>query len=671
MWNIIHKKMIKNAGVFAILSLIAIVSCSQLLFQYGLPHTPNEDLARHAALALNFREALKQGQYIPRLQPNPITFPDLPVYQYYGFMSSAISQVGLWLHLPALNSVILGVVLCRILGLLALFIALKRVGVSLISLIIACCAYAFFPYLQTNLYGRAAIPEACAHGLLPILFLGYVYSITDKRWWIPVLLIAVGIVFLALAHPIFLLWGVISVLVLAIINVLLHTEYRYRNSSVLIFGLLFGMAMSSFQWYPAYISSKDLNTNFIGSSPYSAAYLTSLSGFLGLPKKLNSYGSDLYLTGVSWILPVVVVATFLFFKMNRRNQSPQLRMIIMASIMSTAFFCFLSISPVDIWRYLPHATYATQFPYRLLAFVALFSVVLLGICVDKVIESSKLKIALGGFIITLSGLSLVAPENIFGPRLLQQSNSEIVSSFSSFDYAVTGKGNVTDVDGWLIKENFIHLPKRQEKNFVTIVGHMDGLVHADDLSLWFVDPDERNLVVSDVFIVKKNRFVHTFAIKAGKQVVRLVASKYVRPSDIDRKSTDTRLLSIMIDGLEISCANEKLIISSEINREVINGYTRKFTLRNNLMSDNSMTRHFILTLPLAYSRFNDITQNGKKLQMRPNSLGLTLVNVENFSTPLISVYRSHAASNIISAIALIILILLSIYYFLVPQPKPA
>lgn len=77
------------------------------------------------------------------------------------------------------------------------------------------------------------------------------------------------------------------------------------------------------------------------------------------------------------------------------------------------------------------------------------------------------------------------------------------------------------------------------------------------------------------------------------------------------------------------------------------------------MSDGNMTRRLILTLPLAYSRFNEITQNGKKLQMRPNGLGLTLVNVEDFSTPVVSSYRLPLVLNVVIGMAILVLILLA------------
>lgn len=647
-----------------ILVLIAVVSCAQLLFQRGLPHTPNEDLARHVALALNFREALEQGQYIPRLQPNPENLPDLPVYQYYGFLSSAVSQVGLWLQFPAVNSVISGVALCRAAGLMALFFSLKRIGVSVIGSIIAGCAYIFFPYIQTNLYGRAAIPEACAHGLLPFLFMGYVYAIAEKRWLLPVLLIALSMVFLALSHPIFLLWGFVTGLVLAIVSLWMADENRYFRFAVLIIGLMFGLAISSFQWYPAFISSGDLNVNFTQSSPYNTAYLTSLSGFIGLPKKFSADGGDYYFTGAVWVLPIIGLAIFLLRKIGN-SQNTELRVVIVASLVAVVLFLFLSFSPVDVWVYLPSATYAVQFPYRLLAFVGLFSAILLGFVFDKMITSSGLKIVLGSLIVISSGLSLVAPGYIFGPRLLQQSNTEIVSTFSSLDYAITEKGSVVAGDGWLIKDNLIHLPKSEKGYSVTIRGRLGAVVGVGDLSLWFVNPSDIDSIVSDVFIVNSNRFEHTFGMRGGDQTVRLISSKYVRPSDIDHRSGDMRLLSVMIDGLSLNGASEKLIVPSEIRREVLNGYTRRFSLDNELASDNNMIQPLILTLPLSYSRFNEVTQDGRKLHARPNHAGLTQVNVDNMSASVISVYRFPFMSTIISGTAVMMFLFISIYCFLI------
>lgn len=192
---------------------------------------------------------------------------------------------------------------------------------------------------------------------------------------------------------------------------------------------------------------------------------------------------------------------------------------------------------------------------------------------------------------------------------------------------------------------------------------MGGVVDADNLSLWFITLDGSNKVVSDVFIVGGNHFEHTFVIKAGEQTVRLISSKYARPSDIDPKSTDTRLLSVMIDGLESDSADTKLIVPGEIKREVIDGYARRFTLGHELASNN-ITRPLILTLPLAYSRFNEITQGGRKLHSRPSALGLTLVNVENFSTPVISVYRLPLVSIVVSSVGATVWIFLFVYCFI-------
>ncbi len=660
MQNTQQSKLMSIVRIIIILVLIAIVSCAQLLFQSGLPHTPNEDLARHVALALNFREALEQGQYIPRLQPHPKYLPDIPVYQYYGFLASAFSQVGLWLHLPASNSVILGVVLCRSVGLVAIFFSLKLIGVSGIASLIACSAYIFFPYIQTNLYGRVAIPEACAHGFLPVLLVGFVYALMEKKGLLAVVFTALSIVFLALSHPIFLLWGVVSGLVLAFTSLWMNKECRYRVFALLIVGLMLGLVISSFQWYPAFISSGDLNINLFQSTPYNNAYLTSFSGFHGFPKSFIKDGTRYYFTGTIWVLPVIGLSVLLRRKISDSYKT--LKVLVVSSLANLLIFLTLSISPFNIWDYMPITTYATQFPYRLLSLVGLFSSILLGLVLDKMIKSSRMKIALGVLTIVSSGMSLVAPGNIYGSRLLHQSDTEILSIFSSMDYVISENAGVATRDGWLIKDNLLHLQK-SESCSVTLRGHLGGIVDVGDLSLWFVNQRDNNSIVSDVFIVNEDPFEHTFTIRGAIRDVRLISSKYVRPSDIDPKSGDSRLLSVMIDGLHICCGSDKLLIPSEITREVIGGYKRKFFVNKDLVQRINMTHSVVLTLPLAYSKFVQLTQNGQKLDALASSQGLAMVKVDNISDPIYSVFRLPLIVTIISGTSLVLFLILTFYLF--------
>lgn len=192
----------------------------------------------------------------------------------------------------------------------------------------------------------------------------------------------------------------------------------------------------------------------------------------------------------------------------------------------------------------------------------------------------------GVFIVASSMLSLVAPANVFGPRLLQQNDSEIVPLFSSLDYVCIEKGSPVARDGWLIKDNLIHLPESGKGyNHITVRGRRGGVIGAGDYSLWFVNPKNSNFIVSDIFNINDNHFEHTFDLERGARTVRLISSKYVRPSDIDPKSRDSRLLSVIIDGMDLSGGRVKLIIPSEIKREVVDGYTRKFTFSSKFASE--------------------------------------------------------------------------------------
>jgi hypothetical protein len=648
--NNLYRKLVCNIGVVCLLGLIAFASCGQLLILPHLPHTPNDDLARHAAFALNFREALREGQFIPRLQPNPDDFPDSPVFKYYGFLSAAVSQIGLRLGIPAFKAVVLAVTLCRMAGLLVLFFMLRAIGVSIISSIIACCAYVSFPYIQTNLYGRVAMAESCSHGLLPFIFAAYAYLFAGKGRVPALLLSAAGTAFMALSHPIFLLWGTASLLLLAATARLVTPEDGYRRSAMLVIGAMLGLAVSAFQWYPAFISSGDLDIRYTGSSPFGKAYLTSLSGFFGLPEKFACDATAYYFTGAAWVLPIAIVAAFFLAREERLRKSPQ-GALMMASLLNLAVFLFLSVSPINVWHFLPRMTYGTQFPYRLLAFVALSSAILLAP-------------------VTLSGTALAAPACITASRLPEQTDAELVSAYSCKYYSASVKGSLTWSDRWLLKDNIVFLAHPEKERRIWVHGLVSDLTGLHDLSLWFASPKPHNPRVSEILKVKDKRFEHMFTIRKGVKAVRLMSSDYVRLSDIAPPSRDTRLLSVIIDdlnpGAEEVCHG--FVGAHEVKCFARRGYRRRF-LPPPVVADRNTAAPVVLMRPLAYSRVNSITPGGSPLPARPGYNGLTRLVVHNTTTSIRSTYRPPLVSTVVSILAFLILLGLCIYVCLKPRAE--
>lgn len=85
----------------------------------------------------------------------------------------------------------------------------------------------------------------------------------------------------------------------------------------------------------------------------------------------------------------------------------------------------------------------------------------------------------------------------------------------------------------------------------------------------------------------------------------------------------------------------------------------------NSHQNNKIILPLVLTLPIAYSRFNEITQGDLKLHARPNHAGLTQVKVDNISAAVISVYRHPVVITIISGVSAIILFFLFVYRYLI------
>ena len=287
----ILKKIHKPAILLAIF-LLSYLSAAQMLLLPYVPNTPNQDLARHVALALNFKDAILSGQVIPRLQLTTVHgIQDIPVFQYYGFLSSLLAQPGLFFNLSELYSLILGVVIARFIGCLALLGVCLKLNLGWYSGLISIFAWLFFPYIQTNLYGRAAIPEAVAQALLPLIPLAWAIAVGGSSR-AAALLTALIIFLLALAHPIFLMWGVVTIFLFVFLDFCMGRYYASKSN---LMGLIAGLGMSSFQWLPSLITKKDFFIPFLELNPSLNAHLTSYSGFYGFPEALPTFvGNNLF-----------------------------------------------------------------------------------------------------------------------------------------------------------------------------------------------------------------------------------------------------------------------------------------------------------------------------------------------------------------------------------------
>jgi hypothetical protein len=95
-----------------------------------IPITPANDLARHLAMVENFYTALKAKQIFPRLQELTTYIHDVPVFQYYGFMTGLAAVPGILLGFSSLKALMLGILFFCIVGATVLYKCARYLGLD-------------------------------------------------------------------------------------------------------------------------------------------------------------------------------------------------------------------------------------------------------------------------------------------------------------------------------------------------------------------------------------------------------------------------------------------------------------------------------------------------------------------------------------------------------------
>lgn len=321
-------------------------------------------------------------------------------------------------------------------------------------------------------------------------------------------------------------------------------------------------------------------------------------------------------------------------------------------------FGFFAYSPLDIWQILPKATWATQFPYRLLSFVAIFSVVILAYACDALflVEKWNNSILLASIIIFLSGPSLITPYAT-RPRLSKSLNISAV--FASRYYIVTTgrKPAAAGEDGWLIKDNAISIP-HSESGSIICLNARSGLLSGSNVGLMVLNATTKQPILNKKIDIPTSGIATGIAIPPGVDLISLVPDNFFVPANIDPLSTDKRELSLLVASLYIDSSAKQLVLPAEIKREIISPYQREFSFNNATVLSQLQ---YIAELPLAYSRFQIISQGGNNLVSEPSYSGLTRVEISDLRTPLISTYKLPMAAVFLTCGGLLFL-----FFFLFP-----
>lgn len=604
--------------------VLAVGVYGQWLSYRSVPISPADDLAKHVAVALNFFGAAQDGQWLPRLQLNPADMPDIPTFQYYGFMSGVAAYPYVAAGLTGIQAVAAALVTMHFLGFLALYAATRTLGLKSAAGLLVLVLYALEPYLISTVYGRVAVPESHAQCLL-LFGLWASALLWQGRWRGGFVVTALTVMALALTHNIFLLYGSVFFAILAVLG-----AANWRGRWVAAAAFATGVLLSGFQWLPILQSVQDLDVNFLKNNPYKARMFTEWGGLVGILRPLPPT-TNCFFTYSWWTLPALFVLAALGIR-ERKTRA--------LAVAGIGFF-IVSLGLVDVWDLLPKSTWALQFPYRLISFVSLAACLGAGFAAHRWLN--PVGIFLVGLLAALSGLTVLyapAPEKFMPLR-----DAQIASDFALRDYASTGSNmnvatKIAASDGWLIAGHKIRtngrLPAKVELLATSVFSDRP-------IEIWLERAAQPGTPISHQVVVAPGIWQPLkLEAESSAREIRIVASEYLVPAEFDhnpqgdKRRLSLRLSFIAVDGNPVfnTAANARLLSHS--------GYTRTFALQAAAPGTNPPPVSLV-TLPTAYSRFLKVTQDGKPLEVQPAPNALAAVHPISAS-PLQSSYHLPIAA---------------------------
>lgn len=401
---VFFKGLIKSEFWSFMLLLAVISAVFKIYLQPGLPYT--HDGQMHLARFANYKIALREGQFPPRWGPNLLNGYGYPVFNYnYPLANIASLPFSLIKMEYELIFKIL-VITSFAFGIFGLNKWLRLLGVkSSLARGIGLSAYLLNPYIINLIYFRGGIGEIMAVNLLVwLLFIAeeikqHKFSLANSK---SLLLSSIIIISFLLSHNVLALFGSGVILLYALLRGLSKTDWLQLLK---IFGV--GVVGSLWFWLPALVEKQ---YTVLDGSPLSNMYLEhfpTLSQLIFSPlgfgqsysTPVDSLSFNVGTFGVVGLLLFLVIVVVEHVKKKR-----QLGKVV--SILATnILICILFELDITafLWRLVPLSNYI-QFPWRLSAFIAIFSATMLGLLLQ--VRSQLIRFIIG--LVILWQLLLVA-----------------------------------------------------------------------------------------------------------------------------------------------------------------------------------------------------------------------------------------------------------------------
>jgi hypothetical protein len=654
------------------ISLVFIFATISLLiyghFVFMNKFTASGDFGPAVSYALNFKEAINNGQWIPRwivntreltlgagsIDGTPL-LTDSPVFQYYAFLQSALAYPFLLIGISAITSIQLAIILAFTCSGIILYKAGRVLGANQVTSFLSGYSYIISPWLISNFYGRGGISESLGQSLLPLILLGYSYaikSIYDKAF----ISISLAIMALALSHNIFMLYGIVMCCILLFTHFILPylnvsyaqltNFFKHRSKQfsgrfetdmisnniqiqlILGMGLLIGLALSSWQWIPALMTLKELSFNYIGN--FDTQFVTpqplaDLTGTWGFPKQFvepwaGGIKREYFFTIGWWTIPGIM--SLIFAKKN-------LKMAAWGIFFSFSVFFILTYWPRFIFPYLPSFFGATQFTFRYLAFLSVLGSFALSIGLPNISKSIGAVFIL---LITISQLPVILfhmPDQKFPDT----------QYLRGYEYNAFYANSIHEehlrfwYNGWLEKNNILNLENSNNMPaYLKITGKTANTIK--NVELFIAKSEDIKHPVSNIIKIQEGNFQAVFKINKPENSLRLYAI-----SDDPHSKTTTYLIRPE-NVLYYLDPSNSYIPSSVFQITKSYGYKRIFSLPPEKLSLYHPNKNgmFTVQLPVVYNKFSIPFQNGIPLNHEIGFNHELIVTTNNVSSPIIVQY---------------------------------
>ncbi len=357
----------------------------------------------HIAWLHEMDKIIREGQFPPRFVPDLSYGFGYPLFNFVFPLPFYIAEAFHLIGISLVDSIKLLFGLSLPLSGYFMYKLLKQYAGTFLA-VAGAIVYIYTPYRSTDIYVRGAIGEIVAFVFLPLIILSVIKICADKRvgkYWMGVF--ALSTAALILSHNIMAYMFFPFVLGLAAIKLFFTATPRLIVLLKILFGLILGLAASSYFWLPAIVESSllkyDTVFNFKDHFPTLRQLSTPYFGYgASVPGPYD--GMSFFIGTINLVL--FAAGVILFFFNFKKITKEQLIISIWALVVFLVSIFLMNYRASLIWDNLPLIPYF-QFPWRFLSMTT-FATPIFVILLQKLKYSSYLGFAIiaGAIILNIS-----------------------------------------------------------------------------------------------------------------------------------------------------------------------------------------------------------------------------------------------------------------------------